>query len=143
MSQRDEVLNYLSSNSRNKLIFHRDAILELTYVDIGKSLASVLENKSNIKKLSLIAKEKLNELLNESINEDGDYGNILAIKNLGILFEKDLKFNFINFIENFSKSTPVFIEWKGEYDVENLYFQSWEKGIKLNIKNLSHIFLEI
>jgi hypothetical protein len=141
MSHKDKILEYLKSNSRNKLIFHRDDIPEINYVDIGKSLAADLEKKSNNKRLSFIAKEKLNELMNKNIVMDAAYGNILAIKNVGILFEKDLKFDFINYIENFSKSIPIFIEWKGEYDDENLYFHSREKGLKLNIKNLSHIFL--
>lgn len=136
-----KILDYLKSNSRNKIVIHINPIENIQTIDIGFEFTKHIQDLTDDYRFTLNAKSRLVELMNNTIYIHPVYGNILAIRNLGILFEKDLKFNFINFIENFSKTIPIFIEWKGEYDVENLYFQSREKGIKLNIKNLSHIFL--
>lgn len=141
MSKDKVIFEYLKNQSRHKMIVHIEEFKEINYVDIGKSLSIQIENKSSNKNLSLLAKDKLNQLFTEGIEKNKTYGNILAIKNLGILFEKELKIDFINLIENFSKTTPLFILWDGEYKDDNLYFLTKQKGINLNIKNISYIFI--
>lgn len=141
MSKDIVILEYLKNHSRHKMIVHIEEFKGIKYVDIGKSLSIQIEKKSNNKNLSLLAKDKLNQILTEGIEKNRVYGNILAIKNLGILFEKELKIDFINLIENFSKTTPLFILWDGEYNDDNLYFLTKQKGINLNIKNISYIFI--
>ena len=135
------IKEYLENSSRNKIIFHNGLLNFVNYVDIGKCFSKALESKSNNVKLSLIAKEKLESIIEDATHLNIDFGKIIALKNIGILLEPELKFDFVNLIENISKSTPLFIEWNGEYDGQNIYFLSKEKGKILNIQNTSHIFI--
>jgi hypothetical protein len=66
---------------------------------------------------------------------------MLAISNIGILLEPELKQDFNRFLEKHSNSNILFVKWDGEFDQENLYFLSKENGFKIDIKNLSHIAL--
>ena len=136
-----KILDYLKSNSRNKIVIHKNPIENMQTIDIGFEFAKQIQDLTDDNRFTLKAKSILDKLINNAIYYHSDYGNIMSIKNLGILFEKELNFDFINFIENFSKSTPTFIKWQGDYDSENLYFLSKEAGTTLNIKNLSHIFI--
>jgi len=76
---------------------------------------------------------------NEKIHPE--IGKYTAITNLGILFEKTLKFDFIHFLDAHSKNQTLFIYWEGEVDKNKLYFLSKNKGLQFDITNISHITL--
>ena len=64
-----------------------------------------------------------------------------ALSNIGILIEPELKQDLTRLMEKHSNGNVLFIKWDGEIDQDNLYFLSKEKGIKINIKNLSQILI--
>jgi hypothetical protein len=137
------IINYLKSNSRNKIVIHRCQFDNVNTIDVGVELSKQIEDLTNDNRFTLKAKVKLDELINLSINKHHQFGYIISIKNVGILFEPNLKFDFYSFIDNLSKTNCLFIQWDGETDKENLYFLTKSNGIKINIKNLSNIQYEI
>lgn len=137
------IVNYLKSNSRNKIVIHRNQIDNINTVDIGVELSKLIKELTTDNRFTLKSKSKLDEFVNLSIYNHHQFGDIISIKNLGILFEPGLKIDFLSFIDNISKSNCLFIKWDGEVDEENLYFLTRSKGIKINIKNLSNIQYEI
>jgi hypothetical protein len=69
------------------------------------------------------------------------FGRYLSIENIGVLFEPELKLDFASLLDSYSQNNVLFVKWEGEIDAENIYFLTKEKGIKKNIKNLSHIVI--
>ena len=136
-----KLTQYLHSDSRNKIVFIQENISGITCVDVGASLANRLLPEIDNKHISFIAERILNELLNNAINTVYPFGKVLCIKNLGILFEKELKLNFQLLLDKYSKDNALFVKWDGQIENNTLYFLSKEKGIEINIQGLSHIKL--
>ncbi len=138
-----KILDYLKSNSRNKIVIHRNPIDVLNTIDIGLELAKEIEVLTNDNKFTLKAKSKLDDIISHSIHRNYQFGDTISVKNVGILFEPSLKFDFYSFIDNLSKTNCLFLQWDGEADKENLYFLTKSNGIKISINNLSNIKYEI
>lgn len=134
-----EILSFLKTQSRNKIIFYKDSIIDITAIDLGTELAQTLFNLNDLTKLPMKVSYELDKIMNTAIIEHEIFGRLLAISNLGILFEPELKVNVNNLLEKYSNNNALFVKWEGEIDNENLYFLSKEKGCRINIKNLSHI----
>ncbi len=135
----DYIFNYINNQTRNKIIVLKNNFLELDFVDVGLVLSKCLHDFTSDEKIAVKTHLFLEEKLDYSIKVHSKYGKYLAIKNLGILFEKELKLNFCSILDKYSRSNLLFIKWEGEIDEENLYFLSKIKGEKINIKNLSYI----
>lgn len=135
------ILSYINSHSRNKIIFYKGSHLGINSIDIGRLLAQSLFNYRSEDQLPMRASLELDKILNRAVYEHSRFGKILAIANLGILFEPELKQDFYRIIDNYSTNNLLFIEWEGAIADNTLCFLSEEKGIKININNLSHISL--
>ena len=133
------IQSYLNTTARNKIIFFRDDIPGIEPIDLGNKVAGSISKIVNDKRLSFKAKLIIEDVLSSNIIKHDNYGKLLAITNIGILFEPDLKIDIINFFDSYSSSTPLFIKWEGEIDNGNLFFLSKQNGIKVELKNLSHI----
>ena len=134
-----KISHYLTSESRNKIIIHKDPIPEFSSLNIGEELSAKLKSIIGSKHFALKAKQILENILNHAIINDKQYGKMLFIYNLGVLFEPELKIDFLALIDKYSKGVTLFIKWDGEVEENKLYFLSKENGITINIENLSHI----
>lgn len=135
------VLSYIESFSRNKIVFYKEPLLDIIPTDVGKLLSQSLFNFDSEKRLPMKATEKIDKILSEAVFEHPNFGKTLAIANVGILFELDLKQDFRRLIDSHSTNNLLLIEWDGEIENNVIYFLSKEKGIKINMNNLSHIAL--
>lgn len=135
----NQISVYINSQSRNKIVFYKEDISEITPIDLGRLLAQSIYNMKDESKLPMRVSFELDEILNAANTEHLNYGRILAISNIGIILEPELKQDFNSLLEKYSKNNVLFVQWDGELDQEYLYFLSKENGIKINIKNLSHI----
>ena len=139
MDKSIEILSFLKTQSRNKIVFYKDSIIDITAIDLGAELSQALFNLNDLTKLPMKVSLELENMLNTATIDHEIYGRTLAISNLGILFEPELKVDFNNLLEKYSNTNTLFVKWEGAIDNENLYFLSKEKGIKININKLSHI----
>lgn len=139
MDKSIEILSFLKTQSRNKIVFYRNSINDIPEIDLGTALSQVLFNLNDLTKLPMKVSLELENMLNTATIDHEIYGRTLAISNLGILFEPELKVDFNNLLEKYSNTNTLFVKWEGAIDNENLYFLSKEKGIKININKLSHI----
>jgi hypothetical protein len=137
----NKILEYVNSHSRNKIVFYRNEILDIEAIDIGKQLAQRIYNFKDDSKLPIKVTLEIDEIINDSEIQQAVYGRVKALSNLGILIEHELKQDLTRLMEKHSNGNVLFIKWDGEIDQDNLYFLSKEKGIKINIKNLSHIVI--
>ncbi len=131
---------FINSYARNKLVVYQGEIESIASVDVGKELSLLLGNVIEDIRLSMKAKLLVENLFNSSIQNHSDFGQILALKNIGILLEPELKIDFANLLDQASRTNPLFLQWEGEVQDNKLYFLSNE-GIEIDIKNLSHIVL--
>ena len=139
MDKSIELLSFLKTQSRNKIVFYRNSINDVPEIDLGTELSQVLFNLNDLTKLPMKVSLELENMLNTATIDHEIYGRTLAISNLGILFEPELKVDINNILEKYSNTNVLFVKWEGAIDNENLYFLSKEKGIKININKLSHI----
>ena len=141
MDRSMELLSFLKTQSRNKVVFYIEGIKDITEIDLGTELSQVLYNLYDLTKLPMKVLHELEIIMNKATIEHELFGRSLAISNLGILFEPELKVDLKSLLEKYSNTNVLFVKWEGEIDDENLYFLSKEKGLKTNIKNLSHIII--
>ena len=110
------ILSFVGSYPRNKIVFYKEGLLDITPIDIGKLLAQSLFNYTNEKRLPMKTTVELDKILNNSVFEHPNFGKTLAIANVGILFEPELKQDFKRIIESHSTNNLLLIEWEGEID---------------------------
>jgi len=139
MDKSIEILSFLKTQSRNKVVFYKDSIIDITAIDLGAELSQALFNLNDLTKLPMKVTSELDKIFNDALINHSNYGRIIAISNIGILLEPDLKQDLRAILEKYSNTNALFVKWEGAIENENLYFLSIEKGIKININKLSHI----
>ncbi len=136
-----QIKNYIESPSRNKLIFFKCELHEINPIDIGEQLSTAILMYGNKAGLSIAVFKILEEIFQKNITHHPIYGNVLAIKNIGILFEPELKINVLWIFDNYSQNNTLFIQWEGEIENQTIWFLTKEKGVKLNLSHISHLIL--
>lgn len=136
---KEEILTYLNSQSRNKVVFHKTPVNGVHSHNVGVLLAEAIKGIINDSRLSLKVSLLIDEIFNSCTESHPEFGEMLALENVGILLEPDLKQDFGNLIHRYSKSKTLFINWNGVIENDHLYFLTKETGKKIDIKNLSHI----
>lgn len=133
--------DYIKSQSRNKIIFHSQDISEIVTVNIGLQISESIYNFKEQGRIAMRVSSELDQILNAAISRHDVFGRYLSIENLGILFEPELKLNFALLLDSYSQNNVLFVKWEGEIDADNLYFLTEENGVKISIKNISHIII--
>lgn len=98
---------------------------DIPSLNIGKELALYLDKLEDYRYLTIDSYDYIIKLLEKGKNKINQTGNeVIAIYNLGILFEPTLQINTSKLLKDFSKSTAVIIIW--ENIVTNLDLLTWE-----------------
>jgi hypothetical protein len=135
------IADYIKSQSRNKIIFYSQDISALQSLNVGLRISESIYNLNEPGRIAMRVLSELDGILNAAIYQHNVFGRYLSIENIGVLFEPELKLDFANLLDNYSQNNVFFVKWEGEIDAENIYFLTKENGIKINIKNLSHILI--
>lgn len=135
------ITEYINSYSKNKIIIHRELIPDVNSIDIGFLLSQSIYNWIDDSKLSMKVTSELDKILNDELVSHTSYGRTIAISNIGILLEPSFKQDLRAILEKYSNNNTLFVKWNGEIENGYLYFLSKEKGIKININELSHIIV--
>lgn len=135
------ITDYIKSQSRNKIIFHSQDFSDLQSVNVGLRITECIYNLNEPVRIAMRVSSELDGILNAAISQHDVFGRYLSIENIGVLFESELKLDFASLLQRYSQNNTLFVKWEGEIDTENIYFLSKENGIKINIKNLSHIVI--
>ena len=133
---------YLTNKPKYKLVFDPSSSLDVESVDAGAYLANVLQSKVQKKNLNMYASDAIRKMLSEHIHEHPLYGQYVAIKNIGILFEPALAFNLETLVEQTSKSVLLIIQAKGVVEKDRFYFLSPSYNLSISLKSLNYIVIE-
>ena len=104
MNLTPNVIRFIHSASRNRIVFCRDKIDGIEFVNVGRELSALIVEKSEHDNLQ----DDVNNLLNRS-RTNAEVGRYLALNNIGILFEPELKLNLRSLFESYSKDQTLFI----------------------------------
>lgn len=115
----------------------------LFYLDVGVILSGEISPILNDSKLSLKAKSKLDKILSAELEKNRKQNqNYLALKNLGILFEKELKIELMNIIKQFSDDCALVLKHEGKIKEDCFYFNT-ERGIATDLKSITYRDYEV
>lgn len=103
--------------ARNKIVFCHDAVDGLTFLDMGRELSSRIAALSSASEYASACKR-----IFEQTCHSAQIGAYLAIQNLGILFEPEMKLDLRQLIDSFSINKTLFIHAEGEVVNDHFYF---------------------
>lgn len=130
----NEIAKYVRQNTRNKIVFCHEDIGEIIFVNVGLILSQLLTNEENISNgYQLLYSNILNHHLYNNVI--GDY---IAIENIGILFEPELKLDLHNILESFSRNSCLVIKSDAEIINDKFYFLTPDDSSEINLSGLSH-----
>jgi len=139
MTEQPKLESFLKAKSRHHLVISRGEVPGLNYIDVGQSVAKKLQKEKSFKKIGLKTHSLLDHLMQGAVAVEGLDLKYVALKNIGILLEPELGINFQSFLSSYSQNTALFLLWEGEYEDGKLYFLSKDRGVEINIKDISHI----
>ena len=97
-----DIKDYIAQNIRNKIVICRDSIDGLEFINVGYDLSKLLS------KNSYNFEEAVSAILDKTFQNE-TIGNYLALTNIAILFEPELKINVNDILDAYSKNQCLII----------------------------------
>lgn len=110
---KQEVATYAKQDLRNKIVFSKQCIEGLEYLNVGLAFARMLKDNT----LPSLA---IQQLFSNAVKADENIGRYLAIFNIDILFEPDLKLDVGNLFDSYSKNQCLIIQADSENVLNNI-----------------------
>ena len=110
---KQEVATYVKQDLRNKIVFSKQFIEGLQYLNVGLTFAKMLRDNS----LPSLA---IQQLFSDAVKADQNIGRYLAIFNIDILFEPELKLDVGNLFDSYSKNQCLVIHADSENVLNNI-----------------------
>jgi hypothetical protein len=93
----------------------------ITAINIGKQLASFIDELEDYKYLNIDVFDFVKKLLdNNKAKLDSTCNDLVAIYNLGILLEPALELNAAQLLKEFSKSAALIIIWENQNEQDDI-----------------------
>ena len=110
---KQEVATYVKQDLRNKIVFSKQCIEGLQYLNVGLTFAKMLRDNS----LPSLA---IQQLFSDAVKADQNIGRYLAIFNIDILFEPELKLDVGNLFDSYSKNQCLVIHADSDNVLNNI-----------------------
>jgi len=130
---------HIAANSRHKLLFVTHEIEGVSFVDVGTELSAAIEHILHEKRLSMVAEEALDKIIDQYTIQDHDVGNYVAIRNIGILFEPALHINLHAKVDSWSRTRVLIIYHEGTIH-NHVFFLTTNNETKysFNLKDITY-----
>lgn len=133
-----DIAYYLQQNTRNKIVFCRESIDGIRFINVGLELSQILgENPDDIDGADTAYKQVLGQSQENSV-----IGMYLALENIGILFEPDLRLDVRSIFDTYSKNQCLIVKTDAEIANDRFYFLHTGDGTEINLHGLSYQLLE-
>lgn len=133
-----DIAYYLQQNTRNKIVFCRESIDGIRFINVGLELSQILgENPDDIDGADTAYKQVLGQSQENSV-----IGMYLALENIGILFEPDLRLDVRSIFDTYSKNQCLIVKTDAEIANDKFYFLHTGDGTEINLRGLSYQLLE-
>lgn len=131
--------DFLKLNPKNKLVFTKSETAGFVFTDMGHEMSVRLVEQTTP---SIAAAATFETVAAKGMKHHPDFGKYLAIKNIGILFEPELRLNLRMLFESISHDTLLIVCSNGIIQNETFYFNEPEDGFAINLSGLSHLVIE-
>ena len=133
----------LGINPRHKIIVVRynDCDDSFKSINIGRMVAEFVRSKQGEERIPFQTKDYITKILNENIVADDVLKQYICLKNIGILFEKELGLDPTNIISNFSRNTVVILPWSGEIRNKTLFLNTAESNYSIKFEQTNAIII--
>lgn len=129
-----EISNYLNQGTRNRIVFCRDSVIGIEFIDVGKEVAMLLNNMpTDSSSFETICKQVVGTPRNNDL-----IGKYLAIENIGILFEPELKLDVRSMLDCYSRNQCLIIKSDAIITNDILYFLSTSDNTRVSLQGLSY-----
>jgi len=130
---------HIAADSRHKLLFVTREIEDISFVDVGTELSAAIEHILHEKRLSMVAEEALDKIVDQYTIYDPDIGDYGAIRNIGILFEPALHINLHAKVDSWSRTRVLIIHHEGTIH-NHVFFLTTNSETKysLNLKDITY-----
>lgn len=112
------------------MFFCRCDIPEIHFLDVGKTLASMISEGSGDRF------EQLSELMKNNMRQSDSFGPYVGIENIAILFEPDLHIDVRFILDVFSQNQVLFVKTSAEITNNVLWFLKESDGISVNLEDI-------
>lgn len=134
------IKTYREETSRHHLYFTQSEIQGITCLDVGNELSKAIENDMGKKQLPMITEEKLNRLVEHFTVNLADIGDIVALTNIGILFEPALQINIHDKLDYYSRSRNVVVSMRESLIIDDRFYLSGckNKRYSIDLKDITY-----
>ena len=134
---------FLCSPSRNHLVISDGCIVGFDYIDVGLEVSAFIEDKISDRRLSMRVQDHLNALLRSLICKSEEFGEYLALSNIGILFEPLLKINLEGFLDRWSQNMILLLDLgKGHVQDNHLFLtQGCSREYSVSLEGINYMKL--
>jgi hypothetical protein len=107
---------------------------KINVINIGKELARYIDNLEDYRYLPIDLYDYTKQISDNHKNKiDGIGNDVIAIYNLGILLEPDLRLNAIKILKEFSKTAALIIIWENQFELpDRLYWATQQHNVFLD-----------
>ena len=140
----EQILKFIAGHPRTKIILTRQVIAGYEWVDLGKELSKLLQPVVHHKLLQALALDNLNTFIANNTEELPVIGEYIALKNTGILFEPELKFDIRSILEQWGKSQIVLFQLSPNAQVTDnkVYLSKYDQSCFFDLTGLNYIAIE-
>ena len=117
MGLSSDIINFVHAEGRNKIVFSHQPIDELLFVNVGRELSLLINDDASEENIQC----SINNVLSRT-NRHEQIGDYLAIENVGILFEPELRLNLRSIFDSHSKNQTLFVCCDGEIVDSKFHF---------------------
>lgn len=101
---------YIPKGCRHKLLFTSYHPEEIAFIDVGLLLAHEIESSIHDNHLPMIADDAIERIIQAHTVLDAEIGPVIALHNIGILFEPALKLDLHAKFNSWSKACAVIVD---------------------------------
>ena len=141
MSFSQQIINFAKYASHHHVIFCREVIPELTFVNVGLVLSEkILEEGLDSPMLDFATDDFIQEIMSRHVSHP-EIGNYLALTNIGILFEPSLSYNISELFKSHSRNKILFIHTQAVIKDDVLYFNNPSDNITAELSGVHYIIV--
>lgn len=113
------------------------------YIDVGLEVSAFIEDKISDRRLSMRVQDCLNALLRSHICKSEEFGEYLALTNIGILFEPLLKIDLEGFLDRWSQNMILLLDLgKGHVQDNHLFLtQGCSREYSVSLEGINYMKL--
>ena len=141
MSFSQQIISFAKSASHHHVIFCREVIPELTFVNVGLELSDkILKEGLDSPMLDFATDDFIQEIMSRHESHP-EIGNYLALTNIGILFEPSLSYNIPELFKSHSRNQILFIHTQAVIKDDVLYFNDPSDNITADLSGVHYIIV--